>query len=60
MRVWTMKELFRLTRSELYRLRFEILTELAQLPEHSGDRGTALTNLANIRRVLARLDHGPN
>lgn len=59
MRIWTMKELFRLTRSELFQLRYEILGELARLPANSGDRSVALTNLENIRRVLARRDLSP-
>lgn len=60
MRIWTMKELFRLTRSELFTVRYEILAELARMPEASGDRGVALANLENIRRVLARLDPRPS
>jgi len=54
MRVYTLKELFRLTRVELFALHHRIASRLAQLPEGSDERGIALTNLRNIRRVLAR------
>lgn len=58
--VWTIKELFRLTRSELLRLRFEILTELARLPKDSTEHGVALSSLDNIWRMLARRDPRPS
>jgi len=59
MRVYTLKELFRLTRVELFALHHRIASRLGQLPEGSDERGIALTNLRNIRRVLARLNLSP-
>ena len=60
MRVWTLNELFSLTRAELFALHYRIAADLNQLPEGSDDRGIALTNLRNIRRVLARPDAAPH
>jgi hypothetical protein len=54
MRVWTLIELYRLTRAELLRLRREIIIRLRELPEDSDERHIALENLQLIRRVLAR------
>lgn len=54
MRVYSLEELFRLTRAELLGLHHQIARALAQLPEGSPERLTALTNLRNIRRALAR------
>jgi len=54
MRVFTLKELFQLTRTELFGLHRRIADRLAQLPEGSDERHIALTNLRNISRVLAR------
>jgi len=54
MREYTLAELFRLTRAELFALHHRIATHLAQLPEDSPERPVALTNMRNIRRVLAR------
>jgi hypothetical protein len=59
MRVLTINELMRLTRIELYDLLTRITTTLADFPEGSAERGAALINLANIRRVLARRDFSP-
>jgi hypothetical protein len=59
MRVLTINELLRLTRIELcdlaQRIANELPTFLADSPEHAG----ALSNLRNIRHVLARRDHSP-
>lgn len=60
MRVFTLEELFRLTRVELFGLHHRIATILAQLPEDSPERLTALINLQNIRRVLARPHPSPH
>ena len=54
MRVWTLIELFRLTRAELFRLYQEIVNALAALPDSDPERPIALANLQNIRRALAR------
>ena len=51
MRAYSIYELFRLTRAELFALYARIVTELPTLsPAH---RETALENLRKIRRVLA-------
>lgn len=54
MRVWTLNELFRLSRAELFGLHQEIVTALAAMPDNDPERPAALANLRNIRRVLAR------
>lgn len=54
MRAWTLFELFRLTRTELFGLYQEIVTALAALPDSDPARAIALANLQNIRRALAR------
>ena len=54
MRVWTLFELFRLTRAELFGLYRDIATALAALPDSDPERPIALANLQNIRRALAR------
>ena len=59
MRVYSLEELFCLTRAELIGLHHRIASTLAQLPESSPERLVALTNLRNIRRVLARHDVSP-
>jgi hypothetical protein len=59
MRVWTLKELFCLTRTELFALHHEIAGRLMHLPEGSAEQGIALANLRNIRRVLARIHPAP-
>jgi hypothetical protein len=59
MRVYSITELMRLTRTELCALLNRISATLWNLPEGSPARHAALTNLANIRRVLARRDPSP-
>jgi hypothetical protein len=59
MRVLTIIELMRLTRIELTDLLMRITNALPDFPEGSGEREVALTNLHNIRCVLARNDPGP-
>jgi hypothetical protein len=59
MRVLTLTELMRLTRTELCALAAQITSELLELPEGSPERDTALTNLRNIRSALARRDFSP-
>jgi len=51
MRVWTLNELFRLTRTELFTLHARIVGELPMLSR--SDRHIALANLRNICRALA-------
>ena len=54
MRAWTLIELFRLTRAELFGLYQEIVNALAAMPDSDPGRRIALANLQNIRRALAR------
>ena len=53
MKVWTLNELFRLTRTELFRLHGEIVCEVARTPEGSPEHDIALANLRRIARALA-------
>ena len=59
MRAWTLIELFRLTRAELFGLYQEIVNTLAALPDGDPERPVALANLQKIRRALARPDLAP-
>jgi hypothetical protein len=54
MRVWTLIELSRLTRAELFGLYHDIVSGLAAMPDSDPQRPIALANLQNIRRALAR------
>jgi hypothetical protein len=54
MRAWTLIELFRLTRAELFGLYQEIINALAAMPDSDPERPIALATLQNIRRALAR------
>ena len=54
MRVWTLFELFRLTRAELLGLYRDIAHALAAMPDGDPERPVALANLQNIRTVVAR------
>ena len=54
MRVWTLIELFRLTRAELFGLYGEIVNALAAMPDSDPERPVALANLQNIRRAFGR------
>lgn len=60
MQTYTLNELMRLTRAELFALHQRIVTTLPQLPEPSPERSTALATLRDIRRVLARPSHAPS
>jgi hypothetical protein len=60
MRVWTLNELLRLTRAELFALHRQIADALAALPEGSPERPIGLATLRDIRRVLARLEFAPH
>jgi hypothetical protein len=59
MRVLTLTDLMRLTRTELCALAARITNELPEFPEGSVERANALINLGNVRRVLARRDLSP-
>jgi hypothetical protein len=59
MRVLTIYELLRMTRIELCGLFTQITNELATIPEGSPERDNTLTNLRNIRWVLARRGPAP-
>jgi hypothetical protein len=59
MRVLTLTELMRLTRTELCALAAQMTNALADYPEGSPEREAAQTNLCNIRSALARRDFLP-
>ncbi len=59
MRVLTLTELMRMTRTELCSLAARIAAELPTYREGSPHRTTACINLRNIRAVLARRDLSP-
>jgi hypothetical protein len=59
MRVLSIGELMRLTRTELYDLLARIMNILADFLEDSSDRQAAEINLRNIRTVLAWRDFSP-
>jgi hypothetical protein len=59
MRVLTLTELMRLTRTELCALAAQVTNALADYPEGSTEREAAQTNLRNIRWALARRDFSP-
>jgi len=55
MHSYSLSELFRLTRRQLFALHAEIVAELARLPaEGAPDGEVALANLRLIRRILAQ------
>jgi hypothetical protein len=59
MRVLTITELMRLTRTELCALLMRITARLPTFPEGSPQRTAAYINLRNIRWALARRDFTP-
>ena len=59
MRVLTILELMRLSKIELCDLAARITNALADLPEGSAERASAIATLRNIRFVLARRDFAP-
>ena len=59
MRVLTLTELMRLTRTEFCALAAQATNALADYPEGSAEREAAQTNLRNIRWALARRDFSP-
>ena len=60
MRAYTLTELMNLTRNHLFSLHRQIAEALALLPEGSSERHTALADLRDIRRVLARGEFAPS
>ena len=59
MRILTLNELMRLTRTELCALAAEMTNALTEFPEDPSARINAQINLRNIRTVLARRDFSP-
>ena len=59
MRVLTLTELMRLTRTELFALAARMTTALSEFPEGSYEYAAAYVNLRNIRAALARRDFSP-
>ncbi len=57
MRAYSLNELFRLTRAELFALHARIVVTLPGLPD--AERSAALENLRKLRRVLAHWQHFP-
>ena len=60
MRAYSLNELFRLTRNELFELHAEIVRELVDLPEDSAELAVAFENLRLIRRALAHPHFTPS
>jgi hypothetical protein len=60
MQVLTIKELMRLTRTELCGLVSQITARLTRYPEGSPERLIAIRNLGKIRRILRWLDLAPD
>jgi hypothetical protein len=59
MRVLTLTELMRLTRTELCALPARITNDPPSFPEGSVERANAHVNLRNIRRLMLRRDPSP-
>ena len=59
MRAYSLNELFRLTRNELFDLHAEIVRELDVIPEDTAELVVAFENLRLIRRVLAHPHFAP-
>jgi hypothetical protein len=59
MRVRTLTELMRLSRTELFDLAARITTMLPHYPDRSPERFNAHRNLCNIRRELLRREWAP-
>lgn len=56
MRLYTLHELLKLSRAELFALHARITQELAAIPPASHDRLVAMANLRNIAKALARYE----
>ena len=59
MKVWTLNELFRLTRNELFGLHRAILSDIANVPADAPEREVALDNLRRIAKALALANVAP-
>jgi hypothetical protein len=59
MKVWTLSELFRLTRAELFGLHRAISSEIAGVPAESPEREVALDNLRRIAKALSLANIAP-
>ena len=59
MRSYSLTELFKLTRSELFALHGEIVATLADLPDDAAERPSLQAMLRDIRRVLATAKPSP-
>ncbi len=59
MQVWSLNELFRLSRAELFGLHGQIATALVEASEGSPERASGLASLRNIAKVLARPNLAP-
>jgi hypothetical protein len=60
MRAYSLNELFRLTRNELFDLHAEIVRELDDIPEDSAELVVAFENLRLIRRALTHPHFAPS
>ncbi len=60
MRVYSLTELFCMTRRELFALHGEIVAELAAWPLGSTERSLALSILRDIRRALSHPRNAPS
>ncbi len=60
MRAYSLNELFRLTRAELFALHAKIAAKLSEMPDTAAERHIALGNLRLIRRVLAHPQFRPS
>ena len=59
MRIRTLTELMRLSRTELFALAALITTMLQHYPDRAPERFSAHANLRNIRRELLRRESAP-
>jgi hypothetical protein len=59
MRSYSLNELFRLTRNQLFALHAETAAALTGLADGAAERPILLETLRNIRRVLARPNLSP-
>lgn len=59
MHVYTLADLFCMTRAQLFVLHASTIAELDAMPEGSPERDNALLMLRCIRSVLVRPSHGP-
>ncbi len=60
MRAYSLNELFRLTRNELFKLHAKMVDELSAVPLDDPGREIAFENLRIIRRLLATPHYSPS